>query len=137
MADIDHKHGDDAETIRAEVEVVFGSLRDLAAGHGTARLNQMVGYAYGYAEAMLKAGDLPEARKKLDWLKTELIAQSKRVGGGAPYVGGPFDGGRNPDAFSDSIEIRRGGSNESGAYVLTEENGGPVYRWKADSEGTA
>ncbi|MEU6773459.1 hypothetical protein [Streptomyces sp. NPDC046759] len=37
----------------------------------------------------------------------------------SPYVGGPYDGGHNPDGEIDAIGIRRGGSDESGRYALT------------------
>lgn len=133
MTHIDHDGN--AETLRAQIEVVFESLRDLAAAKGTPTLNRMVGYSYGYADAMLKKGDLLEAGKQLQWLKTELINQSQKADagkGGVPYVGGPFDGGTDPTGFSDSIDIRRGGSNQSGRYVLTEQDGARVYRWEPE-----
>ncbi|MFJ4988769.1 hypothetical protein ACIP9H_33835 [Streptomyces sp. NPDC088732] len=48
-----------------------------------------------------------------------------------PYVGGPFDGGHTADTFIDSVEIRRGGSNESGRYVLsTDTDGSQAYNWE-------
>jgi hypothetical protein len=75
MAGTEQESGE-AATIRAELDVVFPELRDLAAELGGHLLNLTVGYAYGYAEAMLKEGNLPAAREKLDWLKNELIAQS-------------------------------------------------------------
>lgn len=134
MTHIDHNG--DAETIRAEIDVVFESLRDLAAAEGTPTLNRLVGYSRGYADAMLKKGDLHEAGRQLAWLKAELIAQSQKVrskaDGGVPYVGGPFDGGTDPTGFSDAIDIRRGGNNESGRYVLTEQDGGRVYVWEPE-----
>jgi hypothetical protein len=134
MTHIDHDG--EAGTLRAEIEVVFESLRDLAAAKGTPVLNRMVGYSYGYAQAMLKKGDLLEAGKQLNWLKTELINQAQKAGEGTgtgvPYVGGPFDGGTDPTGFSDSIDIRRGGSKESGRYVLTEKDGGRVYMWEPE-----
>ncbi|WP_159048954.1 hypothetical protein [Streptomyces sp. NRRL B-3648] len=37
------------------------------------------------------------------------------------YVGGPYDGGHYPDGEIDAIDIRRGGSDESGRCVLTEK----------------
>jgi hypothetical protein len=75
MADTEQASGE-AATIRAELDVVFPELRDVAAELGGPQLNLSAGYAFGYAEAMLAEGNLPAARVKLDWLKNELIVQS-------------------------------------------------------------
>jgi hypothetical protein len=77
MADAEQGTGGEAATIRAELDAVFPPLRDLAAELGEPLLNRSVGYAYGYAEAMLAEGNLPAARAKLDWIKTELIRASQ------------------------------------------------------------
>ncbi|MEU9925112.1 hypothetical protein AB0H51_28155 [Streptomyces griseoluteus] len=127
MTDTDHEGGQDAAALRAEFEVVFPPLRDLAAAGGGPLLNRLVGYAAGYADARLKQGNLPEARKQLDWLKAELIRQSRK---GGPYVGGPFDGGHNPDGEIDGIQIRNG--RVAGQYVLAEQDGRRVYRWEPE-----
>ncbi|MGW4569443.1 hypothetical protein ACWEN3_46435 [Streptomyces sp. NPDC004561] len=63
-----------------------------------------------------------EAWDKLDWLKNAL-ARTGHTRRGVPYVGGPYDGGHNADGEIDAIDIRRGGSNESGRYVLTGVKG--------------
>lgn len=130
MTDIDHEGGQDAAALRAELEVVFPPVRDLVAAEGTPMLNRMVGYAYGRADAMLLQGNLPEARKQLDWLKVELIRQSQKAGWGVPYVGGPFHGGLNPDGDIDAIDIRN--SRVAGRYVLTEQGELRVYRWEPE-----
>ncbi|MEU7228872.1 hypothetical protein [Streptomyces chrestomyceticus] len=47
----------------------------------------------------------------------------------AKYIGGPFNGGTNPDDFSDEIAMRTPLGN--GRYVRdVDENGAAVYRWE-------
>ncbi|NML55123.1 hypothetical protein HHL19_35660 [Streptomyces sp. R302] len=47
------------------------------------------------------------------------------------YIGGPFDGGANPDDFIDEIEMRTPAG--CGRYVREEdESGRPVYRWEPE-----
>ncbi|MFB8025962.1 MULTISPECIES: hypothetical protein [unclassified Streptomyces] len=49
----------------------------------------------------------------------------------ARYVGGPFDGGINPEDFIDEIAMRTPAG--SGRYVRAEdESGAVVYRWEPD-----
>ncbi|MEU3399434.1 hypothetical protein [Streptomyces filamentosus] len=57
--------------IRAELEEHFCRLRDIATLARDTELSRMAGYAYGYAEAALKHGDLEAARKQRDWLAYE------------------------------------------------------------------
>ncbi|MFE1289672.1 hypothetical protein [Streptomyces sp. NPDC058751] len=66
-----------------ELERTYPKLRDLAAATSTAQTNQMVGYAYGFARAMLAERNLPEARKKLEWMEREL-ARVQPASGEAP-----------------------------------------------------
>ncbi|MBG7704831.1 hypothetical protein HCJ76_43920 [Streptomyces sp. MC1] len=129
MADTDH--GPEAEALRREADEVFQKLRDIAARGGTPQEHQMIGYALGYVEAMVTTGHLVEARDKLDWLKTTL-ARTGHTTDGVPYVGGPFDGGYNPDGEIDAIDIRRGGGHECGRYVLAEVDGRQVYQWEPE-----
>ncbi|MEU0857501.1 hypothetical protein ABZ352_18960 [Streptomyces griseofuscus] len=50
----------------------------------------------------------------------------------ARYVGGPFDGGANPDDFIDEIRMRT--PLGAGRYVRSrdEETGAEVYRWEPE-----
>jgi hypothetical protein len=107
---------------RSEADTVFRKLRDIAAPSGTPFEHQSIGYAFGHVEAMLEKGHVEEARDKLDWLKNAL-ARTGHTRRGVSYVGGTYDGGHNPDGEIDATDIRRGGSNESGRYVLTEVKG--------------
>jgi hypothetical protein len=51
----------------------------------------------------------------------------------ARYVGGPFDGGSNPDTFIDEIAMRTPAG--CGRYVLEQDEGGiAVYRWEPDQD---
>ncbi|MFF8941814.1 hypothetical protein ACF1A5_05930 [Streptomyces sp. NPDC014864] len=101
------------KALRSEADTVFRKLRDIAAPSGTPFEHQSIGYAFGYVEAMLEKGHVEEARDKLDRLKNAL-ARTGHTRRGVPYLGGPYDG------EIDAIDVRRGGSNESGRYVLTE-----------------
>jgi hypothetical protein len=51
----------------------------------------------------------------------------------ARYVGGPFDGGSNPDTSIDEIKMRSPAG--CGRYVLgMDENGVAAYRWEPDQD---
>jgi hypothetical protein len=50
----------------------------------------------------------------------------------ARYVGGPFNGGSNPDAFIDEIQMRTPAG--TGRYVRDrDEEGRDVYRWEPEA----
>ncbi|MER7937886.1 MULTISPECIES: hypothetical protein [unclassified Streptomyces] len=49
------------------------------------------------------------------------------------YIGGPFDGGSNPDSFIDEIVMRS--PSGTGRYVQdTDQDGATVYRWEPEEE---
>ncbi|MFC8538030.1 hypothetical protein ACFUJY_29520 [Streptomyces sp. NPDC057249] len=51
----------------------------------------------------------------------------------AKYVGGPFDGGTNPDPFMDQIAMRT--PLGAGTYVKeADENGTEVFHWVPDKD---
>lgn len=53
------------------------------------------------------------------------------------YVGGPFDGGIQPDDFVDEIQMRpaRSSGYGPGRYVRGEDEAGtPIYRWEPEED---
>lgn len=54
-----------------QLEVWFPFLRDRAEEKGTPEFNLAVGFAYGYASAMLEAGHEDPAQMKVTWLINE------------------------------------------------------------------
>lgn len=52
----------------------------------------------------------------------------------ARYVGGPFNGGSNPDAFIDEIQMRSPAG--TGRYVRDQDDEGQdIYRWEPEASG--
>jgi hypothetical protein len=56
---------------REQLDAWFRFLRDRAEEKGTPQFNLMVGFARGYASAMLEAGHESLAQEKLTWLINE------------------------------------------------------------------
>ncbi|WP_228984237.1 hypothetical protein [Streptomyces sp. DH12] len=55
---------------------------------------------------------------------------------GMRYIGGPFDGGHNPDSFIDEIAISSPAGR--GRYVRARgDDGVEVYVWEPDGEPQA
>lgn len=49
----------------------------------------------------------------------------------ARYIGGPFNGGANPEAFIDEIQMRSPAG--TGRYVLDQDDDGrDIYRWEPE-----
>lgn len=75
-----------------QLDVWFPFLRDRAEEKGTAQLNRMVGFSYGYAKAMLETGNEGLAQKKVDW----LINESEQFSDHPAYPGRQADASAAP-----------------------------------------